>query len=655
MKTAILLNLVVILLTAALAPAATRLVPDEYATIQAAINVCIDGDVVIVAPGTYAGSGNHNLDFGGKAITVVSQAGPSSTIIDGQNSSVVVFNDNEGQNAILQGFTIRGGAPAIVIASASPTIVGNVITGRIVTGSGSISRVAGIDISGNSSPTILENTITENVASVAGSSNAVGAIRVSGSSSPTITKNIITDNLAKVGGSSNAVGAIRVSDSSSVTITKNIITGNQANVSGSSTAAGAIKISDNSSAIILNNVISENNVTGGGSCTMVGGILVFAPAEPVIMNNTIANNSTSGMGSCILVGGAASLKLCPACGGTWSQCPECNGLDFVLQDGAWPLLANNIAWGNSIGAHGGGCLIVDDLYAKGTYSLIGFGITDGVGNITGNPLFVNPTESDYHILPGSPCINAGDPDYAAEPSETDFDGLPRVIGGRIDMGAYEYPNITPVACIVGTDRIVECEGCWGARITLDGSCSSDSDSAPGTNDDIVSFDWYKVDASDPNFEDFLGSGEIIDCNIPVGEHIIVLDVIDKAGMFDTNEVSIIIQDTAPPEFALSVNPTTLWPPNKKMVKITPTWTVSDTCDAMPGVSLVSISINEGGTKGNGQTEDDVKIGDDGSIYLRAKRNRAGNERIYTITYRAVDDCENATFRSVTVTVPHKRR
>ncbi|MHC4285962.1 MAG: choice-of-anchor Q domain-containing protein, partial [Planctomycetota bacterium] len=282
-------------------------------------------------------------------------------------------------------------------------------------------------------------------------------------------------------------------------------------------------------------------------------------------------------------------------------------------------------------------------------------ITDGVGNITGNPLFANPAESDYHILPGSPCINAGDPDYTAEPGETDLDGLPRVIDGRIDIGAYEYPNITPVACIVGTDRIVECEGCWGARITLDGSCSSDSDSAPGTNDDIVSFDWYKVDASDQNFVDFLGSGEIIDCNIPVGEHIIVLEVIDKAGTFDTNEVTIIVQDTAPPEFALSVNPTTLWPPNKKMVKITPIWMVSDTCDAMPRVSLVSISINEGGTKDNGRAEDDVKIGDDGSIYLRAERNRDGKDRIYTITYRAVDDSENATVRSATVTVPHKRR
>jgi hypothetical protein len=118
---------------------------------------------------------------------------------------------------------------------------------------------------------------------------------------------------------------------------------------------------------------------------------------------------------------------------------------------------------------------------------------------------------------------------------------------------------------------------------------------------------------------------------------------------------ITVADTMSPEFALSVNPTMLWPPSHKMVKITPTWTVSDNCDAMPGVSLVSISINESNTKGNGRTDDDFKIGDNGSIYLRAERSGKGGDRIYTITYRAVDDSGNATESSATVMVPHDRR
>ncbi|HIJ54290.1 MAG TPA: hypothetical protein HPP66_14240 [Planctomycetes bacterium] len=41
--------------------------------------------------------------------------------------------------------------------------------------------------------------------------------------------------------------------------------------------------------------------------------------------------------------------------------------------------------------------------------------------------------------------------------------------------------------------------------------------------------------------------------------------------------------------------------------------------------------------------------------LRAERSGTGNNRVYTITYRAVDDCGNAAVRSATVTVPHDQR
>ncbi len=64
------------------ADAATLRVPNQYPTIQAAIDAAGDGDRVMVFNGTYTGAGNTDLDFGGKAITVRSKFGANHCIID---------------------------------------------------------------------------------------------------------------------------------------------------------------------------------------------------------------------------------------------------------------------------------------------------------------------------------------------------------------------------------------------------------------------------------------------------------------------------------------------------------------------------------------------------------------------------------------------
>ena len=96
-------------------------------------------------------------------------------------------------------------------------------------------------------------------------------------------------------------------------------------------------------------------------------------------------------------------------------------------------IRNCIVWGNSD---------LDLLYFNSivpTYSCIqGFGAPDSYGNFEADPCFVDSNNGDYHLLPDSPCIDAGDPNYVAEAGETDFEGNPRIIGGRIDIGADEY-------------------------------------------------------------------------------------------------------------------------------------------------------------------------------------------------------------------------
>jgi len=105
-------------------------VPSEQPTIQAGIDAAVDGDTVLVADGTYIGTGNVNISFNGKSILVTSENGPEATIIDCESSSRgFVFLSNEDSTSELSGFTItRGqgtvwpGGGGVYAHSASPKI-----------------------------------------------------------------------------------------------------------------------------------------------------------------------------------------------------------------------------------------------------------------------------------------------------------------------------------------------------------------------------------------------------------------------------------------------------------------------------------------------------------------------------------------------------
>ena len=86
-------------------------VPADFPTIQSAIDISTNGDTILVSPGTY----QENINYNGKNILVASHfilnsdsSLIESSIIDGNESGRVVTINN-GEFAILKGFTIQNG------------------------------------------------------------------------------------------------------------------------------------------------------------------------------------------------------------------------------------------------------------------------------------------------------------------------------------------------------------------------------------------------------------------------------------------------------------------------------------------------------------------------------------------------------------------
>jgi hypothetical protein len=116
---------------------------------------------------------------------------------------------------------------------------------------------------------------------------------------------------------------------------------------------------------------------------------------------------------------------------------------------------------------------------------------------------------------------------------------------------------------------------------------------------------------------------------------------------ETNEDSgELDEDTEAPEItAISADPTTIWPPNKEMKKVTVSVTATDNVAPNPTCVITSVTCNED------IDGDDYEI-DGLCVWLRADRDGTGDGRVYTITVTCSDWFDNASTETVTVTVPH---
>lgn len=153
-------------------------------SIQSAINLSRNGDVIDVAPGTY----NENINFNGKQIQLRSSSGAASTTINGRNSGTTVTISG---NAQISGFTITGGNASFG-AGMSVSGNGTLISNNIFSGNAQGAGGFGAAIGGNGASPIISNNIFTNNSS--DSQHLSGAVSFVNSSSPTIQNNLFYNN-----------------------------------------------------------------------------------------------------------------------------------------------------------------------------------------------------------------------------------------------------------------------------------------------------------------------------------------------------------------------------------------------------------------------------------------------------------------------------
>ena len=209
-------------------------------------------------------------------------------------------------------------------------------------------------------------------------------------------------------------------ESATAAVSNCVLTGNSA----SSYAGGAYSGTLNNCMVKGNSAYSSGGGAYGGTlnnCTLTGNSAYASGGafSSTLNNCTLTANSASSFG-----GGAGSDTL-----------NNCTLTGNSAQDGggAWLSTLNN-------------CIVYYNTASTGSnysgYSTFNYSCTtplpsDGTGNLANEPLFVDTNGwSDLRLLSNSPCINAGNNAYVI--GATDLDGNPRIAGGRVDLGAYEF-------------------------------------------------------------------------------------------------------------------------------------------------------------------------------------------------------------------------
>ena len=368
-----------------------------------------------------------------------------AAVMDAQHQSIALIIS--GTNSLVEGFTVRN---ALSDSYGGGIAIYSASTVRdCLVVSNQASGGAGIYINNNTS--VVEScTIQHNLATVFG-----GGVLFYNHATGLVNNCIIVDNVA-----SNDGGGVYCQYAG--TVSNCYITRNRAS-SGSSGCGGGVRM-DHGGRLVNSLVVSNRaEIRGGG---------VYAYDGAYMAHCTVADNFCIGQG-----------------GGLWTanNCTSWNNIIYY----------NRAAWSNDIWAW------EDTVFSNNCSET-----PMGGSNLTNEPMFVTLGGRNFHLLAGSPCIDAG----ATNPAvNIDYEGTARPLAGtpggpaKYDMGAYEYvlPAATaltidpagtnlPAAVLTGRSISVTANGAWTAATNR--SWLSISAGGAGTTNGTITF-WATLNNS----------------------------------------------------------------------------------------------------------------------------------------------------------------
>jgi len=446
--------------------------------IQDAVDAAVAGDQVLVSNGVYQVGGRvvygaaTNRLVVDKPVTVQSVNGPGSTFIQGFRSQSTVISMRcvyLTNGASLVGLTMTNGS--------TPYRTGDLL--RELSGGGVWCEGAGAIVSnciiancfayqnggGVFQGTLLDCLLTNNSASFGGGAFSNTLIHC------TLIRNAVSGQQTAPQGGGGGAGYCSLSNCLVVanlggngggayfSALASCVVSNNGAVNGGGVFIGALNnclISSNRASSygggaysnILVNCVLQNNLSvnyGGGA------------AYSTLLGCVASNNAAAAYGGGVFMGGSRysliSSNHAYLGGGAYS-----NALNHCV-------LRNNAALLNGGGAYNSSvvsCTVVSNSSGSVGNGLWGGTVTNSIvcfngnadnivdskavvytcsfpiGSVTNDPLFIDRSTADFHLQSNSPCINAGKNSYVT--NTTDFDGYPRIVGGTVDMGAYEFQS-----------------------------------------------------------------------------------------------------------------------------------------------------------------------------------------------------------------------